>query len=240
MVPLNLGFCALTDFDNKYSWTRDFVDGMYTFRGFRKTQLHLDEEAKQWKLTLDGDQVTKASVNTTEYPFGTLEWDVTGDPGCLDKTGSGSKRAEELKTTMKLNVNTCTDSEFNCDDGYCVDISLRCDGDIDCPDKTGKLKHFILQQQQKRHHHSSLLSTSSRTTTVKATTKRLTIDFFAPDEVDCSIYEIDDSYIRESPPKGVINGTLADVEIGVDLLSILEISEVDGFIALQIRLNLTW
>ncbi len=60
------------------------------------------------------------------------------------------------------------------------------------------------------------------------------------DEVDCSLYEIDDSYIQESPPKGVTNGTLAKVGVGVDVLSILEISEVDGYIAIQIRLNLTW
>ncbi len=60
------------------------------------------------------------------------------------------------------------------------------------------------------------------------------------DEVDCSIYEIDDSYIQESPPKGVVEGTLAKVEISVDLLSVLEISEVDGFIALQLRLMISW
>ncbi len=113
------------------------MNGMYTFRGFSRTLLHLDEQSKQWKLTLDGSQVTQAAVNTTEYPFGTLDWDVTGDPACLDKTGSITNQAEELKTTVKLNVNACTDTEFNCGDGYCIDISLRCDGDIDCPDKSG-------------------------------------------------------------------------------------------------------
>ncbi len=116
---------------------------MYTFRGFSKTLLHLDEQSKQWKLTLDGNQVTQAAVNTTEYPFGTLEWDVTGDPACLNKAGSIKKKAQELRTAMKLNVNTCTDTEFNCGDGYCIDINLRCDGDIDCPDKTG-IWHSIL------------------------------------------------------------------------------------------------
>ncbi len=60
------------------------------------------------------------------------------------------------------------------------------------------------------------------------------------DEVGCSIYEIDDSYIQESPPKGVEEGTLVKVEISVDLLSILEISEVDGYIALQLRLMISW
>ena len=58
--------------------------------------------------------------------------------------------------------------------------------------------------------------------------------------MDCRIYEIDDSYIRESPPKGVRKGTLAKVEISVDILSIMEISEVDGFIALQLRLMISW
>ncbi len=144
---------------------------------------------------------------------------MTGDPACLDKTGSLTKKAKELRTTMKLNVNTCIDTEFNCGDGYCIDISLRCDGDIDCPDKTG----------------SKYLTKYKTRLTI-----RVTKPIGSADEVDCSLFEIDDSYIKESPPKGVTNGTLVEVGVGVDVLSILEISEVDGFIAIQIRLNLTW
>ncbi len=38
---------------------------------------------------------------------------------------------------VELNVNSCKQHEFNCGDGSCVDMNVRCDGDIDCPDKTG-------------------------------------------------------------------------------------------------------
>ncbi len=237
------GLCPLSQFDAKYSWTRDYADGLYAFRGFQKTQLHLDSSAGQWRLTLDGvgENGTFASVNTTEYPFGTWDWDVRGDlvilfkkelkeygkhklhcffnQDCLGshrKTSAAGGDAFDSLRTIALNINSCTDTEFNCGDGYCVDISLRCDGDIDCPDKTGR--------KIERNYKGFLPRFP-----------------FNLDEVDCNIYEIDDSYIRESPPKGAEGeGSLAKVEIGVDVLSILEISEVDGYIALQLNLKITW
>ena len=30
----------------------------------------------------------------------------------------------------------CTDDEFACDDGSCIDMSLRCDGTTHCEDKS--------------------------------------------------------------------------------------------------------
>jgi len=65
--------------------------------------------------------------------------------------------------------------------------------------------------------------------------------------VACSIFEMDDSYIKQSPPKAVIDGETvqtrtikAVVNVSIDLLSIVEIEEVDGYIALQIKLDLLW
>ena len=73
------------------------------------------------------------------------------------------------------------------------------------------------------------------------------------DEVSCALFELDESYIKESAPKedtppSASNNTSSvaqsrrrvDVAVGIDILSILEISEVDGFLSLQINLKLSW
>ncbi len=88
-----------------------------------------------WKLEnyyYSGDTAaaTYATANSTDYPFGTLEWEVHGDEGCSGENNTG-------RQLVTLNLSTCRQGEFNCADGSCVDIGLRCDGNIDCPDKTG-------------------------------------------------------------------------------------------------------
>ncbi len=82
----------------------------------------------KWKLEIYGKDSPFATVDSEDYPFGTLEWEVHGDINC---------NKDNVTQLVKLNLNTCKPDEFNCDDGSCVDIRLRCDGDIDCPDKTG-------------------------------------------------------------------------------------------------------
>ncbi len=69
------------------------------------------------------------------------------------------------------------------------------------------------------------------------------------DEVSCALFEPDASYIKTSAPKEKgVNKTKAvnsqrvkvSVQVDVNVLSILEISEVDGYISLQLVLSLTW
>ncbi len=62
-----------------------------------------------------------------------------------------------------------------------------------------------------------------------------------PDELDCSIFTLDKSYLKEVPPE-TDNGEdgLTPVYLDVEVLSILEISEVDTFISLQLNLLMTW
>lgn len=59
------------------------------------------------------------------------------------------------------------------------------------------------------------------------------------DEVDCNVYEKDTSYMKEVPPEPV-EGNLTRVQVDVDVLAILAISEVDSYITMQMSLRLTW
>ncbi|CAM6054349.1 unnamed protein product [Sphagnum tenellum] len=153
------GLCKESLFNTKYSWTRTFMNGRHSFRGYTNTLMSWDPNITMWRLQIYDRPNTYATVNITEYPLGTNTWDIYGD-NCFDSN----------HTAMLLNVNACNDSEFNCLDGYCINIDLRCDGKVDCTDKT----------------------------------------------------------------------ELAAVLVSMDILSILDISEVQNFISLQLQLWLTW
>ena len=162
------------------------MGNQHSFRGYQNTHLYFDSELGAWRLQLHSDSDIYAVANTTDYPFGTHLWHVRGEP-CYDE--------DELD--VWLNVNACGDGEFNCQDGECVGIERRCDGRLDCSDRT--------------------------------------------DEAGCSVYEKEDSYIRQMPPEPVgRHGDSTWVRMGVDVLAILDIEEVDGFIQLQLNIRLTW
>ncbi len=123
--------CSASKFDSKYSWTRQMVNGRHSFRGYTGTMLQFNPERKQWTLEPHSreEEEVRAVTNGTEYPFGNQVWEITGDP-CY----------EDRVNLVTLSINACNTTEFNCDDGYCIDINSRCDGKVDCPDKTGEKK----------------------------------------------------------------------------------------------------
>ncbi len=195
-MHFHLGLCDRSIFDTKYSWTWDKTGLYYIFRGYQDTMLLYNESLAEWRLEIYGRTDVYARVNSTRrtYPFGTLTWEVHGDEAC-----------QEGVKMLQLNVHGCNQTEYNCDDGSCVAINLRCDGKIDCPDKT--------------------------------------------DEVHCNLFEEDASYIKESAPLEEDFSTMntenleskkVDVDVEIDVLSFLEISEVDGFTSIQLNLRLTW
>ena len=92
------------------------------FKGYTETTLM--QTGNQWIVEINGNPDVYATIDSEDYPFGTQRWTVTGPDPC----GNGSRL---------LNINACSDSEFNCDDGSCIPIEMRCNGLLDCPDKSG-------------------------------------------------------------------------------------------------------
>ncbi len=127
------GLCKGSRFDRKYSWTRDIVGDFYAFSGYKASRLEFDRDAGQWRIGLyygDGDDgETSATVDATDYPFGARRWTVRNDP-CFGARGS-------TEVEVELNLNACNESEYNCADGQCVPIHQRCDGTLNCDDKSG-------------------------------------------------------------------------------------------------------
>ena len=101
-------------------------------------------------------------------------------------------------------MNACTESEFNCHDGYCIDIFQRCDGKTDCPDKSGTIS---------THYFSHLMFCHVYT--------------FA-DEMDCVTFTKETGYLKEVPPPPVqltgrhsFDGGKTDIGVHVNISAIL-------------------
>lgn len=56
----------------------------------------------------------------------------------------------------------------------------------------------------------------------------------------CDVYEKHPSYIKAMPPEPVNKDNITYVHLGLDVLAILEIAEVDSSISMQIQIQLTW
>ncbi len=120
------GLCSGSLFDSKYSWTSQIRNNQYVLQGYSNAKIFKTDEST-WNIGLYDTNDTFASIKHPDYPFGIQTWTVTNDP-CF---GDGN-------VEVQLNLNACSDSEFNCNDGQCVSMADRCNGVINCHDKTGK------------------------------------------------------------------------------------------------------
>ncbi len=130
------GLCKKSRFDAKYSWTREKSDDFYILRGYRDALIRYSDADGLWRIVLYSTNETYASTNATDYPFGTRRWLVRGDP-CF---GGGGRGEEGAEVEVTLNLNACNGSEFNCRSGQCVPMEQRCDGVLNCMDKSGERK----------------------------------------------------------------------------------------------------
>ena len=62
----------------------------------------------------------------------------------------------------------------------------------------------------------------------------------ASDEIDCDKIIVPESYLNEAPPPPTNGNDLVDVFIGVDVIKVLDLIEVDSAMILQYRMTLSW
>ncbi len=60
------------------------------------------------------------------------------------------------------------------------------------------------------------------------------------DETDCEILRADSSYLKDVPPPPPDDSLQEKLIVDIDILSILDIVEVDNVFSLQLRVGLTW
>ena len=91
-----------------------------------------------WKIGSKSNS-SHATTNAVEKIIGVNSWAV------LDKKSN-------KKVVLNLTLNSCNDTEFNCDDGSCVPLDYRCDVRIDCKDKSDEKNCDIVKF--KDYHYS--------------------------------------------------------------------------------------
>ena len=62
----------------------------------------------------------------------------------------------------------------------------------------------------------------------------------ASDEINCEKINLPESYLYETPPPPMEGKLLAEVFMSIDVLGVLELSEVDGAMVIQYRITMMW
>lgn len=103
----------------------------FTFiRGIRNSHIFFNSTLGHWQLQslrYPEKSLLMPETNSLVLPIGTNEWELTEDDAIC------GMEATEIK---QLSFSTCHPWMYTCNTGHCIDLSQRCDTEIDCPDKS--------------------------------------------------------------------------------------------------------
>ena len=133
------GLCGRSDFDTYYQIDMDET-GLVTYHGFTSSIIHYDTKNRQWKLSLVNNKATFAisNVEISTLVLGNHVWRITNDFGCF--SGGTEERT--------LTFSSCTNSQYTCNDGECIDLKFRCDGKVQCDDLSDEISCYIIEESQ--------------------------------------------------------------------------------------------
>ncbi|XP_066975450.1 uncharacterized protein [Macrobrachium rosenbergii] len=130
--PLKIrGLCSESIFDRNY-YVYDRINDRPVFNGFRWTKIAWNNTLSAYDYTWILYQIAEPSVQAKmvrkselDYPIGVHDFEVVGDkcPG----------------RKIKLKLTSCPNGMYTCTDGSCIDISKRCDLELDCADSGDEL-----------------------------------------------------------------------------------------------------
>lgn len=88
----------------------------YSLKGSHKSEIfNTTKKRNFYKLT--SYNKTILTIKSDEFPLGKLNW-----------------RDPQTNDSVLLSLDICNDTQYNCDNGICIDIRKRCDKISDCPD----------------------------------------------------------------------------------------------------------
>ena len=200
------GLCTTSQFNQKYALMQA-PDGSHYYQGDSHANITFDKSLNTWVISSMVNKrkyqrfannyvpsLTKAISNSSSYSsyfLGKQEVLIESDPTC-------SK--ESLNISKIILFSKCSEDEFVCEDGQCLNMEFRCNGVINCPNDN-------------------------------------------TDENDCSMVIMDETYKKDYAPVTYTaknEMVKVDVNISIQIQSILLISEIESHIKLKLVLNVVW
>ena len=138
------GMCERSAFDTFYHMDND-EKGFVIFYGFDSSIIRYDTKERLWVLTIEHKPSIMATCESelTSFVLGNHDWKVTNDFGCF----SGGT---EVK---RVSLSTCRLDQYTCNNGLCVDLVSRCNGQVDCEDKSDELECRIMEENKTYKKH---------------------------------------------------------------------------------------
>ena len=117
---------TVSQFGKKIWWIILYLDLVFILK-FR-----FDETNNKWSAKRENNENFIAFTNSYQL-FGSTSWTIINDSNLCP---------ESKKTTKIITFSFCSDDEFTCAEGHCVDLNLRCDGKTDCADGSDEQGNF--------------------------------------------------------------------------------------------------
>ena len=259
------GLCDDTSFEKHFSLTGiwDEKSEHYNFKGYSDSSIKWNNEKKEWRLTLSQDVNIYGLCNETngDYPFGLFNWHFFNDT-CQEDSSDGIGTIIPISFsgeyyTNKINV-----------DHYChILLQVKKQNSLS---KTifgpvqflagPNIKVNQIEFIEKKYifnftFHSFLLHSTAVCSSHDFTCRDGTcvkLDYVCDgmmdcndksDELACQLVKFDPSYMRNLPPtpyKAKSKEEKTPIWIEMNVLSVLELNEINSMMKLQLELQANW
>ena len=114
-------------------------NGLIGYVGYRHCEIGYNRALEQWelfnyeKLKPKPYATSKASIRS--LALGTQNWILYN----MSKLCTSDSEFH-----VKIDMNSCSGEEFNCNDGECIDMQKRCDGRVNCFDESDEIDCNII------------------------------------------------------------------------------------------------